>query len=110
MSTFFFERVPGLSPRVEIAPHGIRDPAQRHWANVVHRMGGGRVANPYPAEFFPWWRRQLIAIDDYPYAGIFFCGDPDMPLPPVVAYGDIGNEPQLTLFFELLIFFVFFDI
>ena len=29
MSTFFFERVLGIIPRVDIAPHGVRDPAQR---------------------------------------------------------------------------------
>ena len=34
-STFFFERVPGLSPRVEITPHGSRDPSQLHWENVM---------------------------------------------------------------------------
>ena len=28
LSTFFFERVPGLSPRVDIPPHGVRDPTQ----------------------------------------------------------------------------------
>ena len=28
LSMFFFERVPGLSPRVDISPHGVRDPAQ----------------------------------------------------------------------------------
>ena len=28
LSTFFFERVPGLSPRVDIAPHGVRDLVQ----------------------------------------------------------------------------------
>ena len=28
LSTFFFERVPGLSTRVDIAPHGVRDPSQ----------------------------------------------------------------------------------
>ena len=28
LSMFFFEHVPGLSPRVVIPPHGVRDPAQ----------------------------------------------------------------------------------
>ena len=28
LSTFFFERVLGLSPRVDIAPHGVWDPDQ----------------------------------------------------------------------------------
>ena len=95
LSTFFFERVPGLNPRVYIAPHGVWDPAQRRWANVMCRLEGGRVAyNPYPVEFFPWRWRQIVAIEDYPYAGIDFHRDPNMPLPPRVAYGDIGNESQ----------------
>ena len=97
LSTFFFERVPRLSPRVDIALHGVRDLAQRRWANVMHRLGGARVANPYPTQFFPWWWRQIITIDDYPYAGIYFHGDLDMPLPPGAAYGDIGNESQTHL-------------
>ena len=101
LSTFFFERVPGLSPRVDVPLHGVQDPAQRHWKNVMHRMGGGKVANPYPADFFPWWRREIIAIDDYPYARIDFRGDPHIPLPLGAAYGGIGNESQ-TLFLSFL--------
>ena len=111
LSTFFFERVPALSPIVDIVPHGVRDPAQRRWENVMRRLGRGRVANPYPMDFFPWWRRQIIVIDDYPYATIDFCGDTNMPLPQGAAYGNIGNKSQTHFkIFELLIFFVFFDI
>ena len=91
LSMFFFERVPGLSPRVEIPPHGVQDPAQRRWENFMRRLGGGRVANPYPADFIPWWWRQIAAIDDYPYVGIDFCGDLDMPLSVGEAYGNIGK-------------------
>ena len=60
----------------------------------MRRLGGGRVDKPYPTDFFTWWQRQIIAIDEYPYVGIDFCGDLDMPLPPGEAYGDIGNESQ----------------
>ena len=67
----------------------------------MHRLGGGRVANPYPTDLFPWWQRQIVTIDDYPYAGIDFHGDLDMPLPPRVTYGDIGNKSQ-TLFLSFL--------
>ena len=35
LSAFFFERVPGLSPRVDIAPHGVRDLDQLRWAIVM---------------------------------------------------------------------------
>ena len=48
LSALFFERVLGLSPRFDIAPHGVRDPAQLRWANVMYRLGGGMVASPYP--------------------------------------------------------------
>ena len=74
------------------------------------RLGGGKVSNPYPADLFPWWRRYIIAINDYPYAGIYFREDSDMPLPPRAAYGDIGNESQTLFFkfFELLNFFFVF--
>ena len=98
---FFFKRVLGLSPRVDVPLHVIRDPSQRHWVDAMRRLGGGRVSNPYPADFFLWWRRQIISIGDYPYARIDFRIDPEMPLPPGAAYGDIGNESQ-TLFLSFL--------
>ena len=53
LSTFFFERVLGLSPRVDVTLHGVRDPAQQCWVDAMCRLGGGRVSNPYPADFFP---------------------------------------------------------
>ena len=75
----------------------------------MHILGKGRVSNPYPTDFFPWWRRWIIAIDDYPYAEIDFQGDLDMPLPLGASYGDIGNESQTLFFnfFELLNFLCF---
>ena len=97
LGMFFFDHVLGLSPRVDVPLHGVRYPAQQRWADVMRRLGGGRVSNPYPVDFFPWWRRQIVSIDDYPYAGIDFRGDPDMPLPPGAAYGNIGNESQPSL-------------
>jgi hypothetical protein len=92
LCSFFFERVPGLSPRVEIAPHKLQDPAMSWWINMMRRLGGGRVSNPYNDEFFFWWPQQVIAIEDYPYGGIVYRGDPDMDFPPGYAYGDIGKK------------------
>ena len=31
-------------------------------------------------EFFVWLQRQLIVVEDWPYVGIDFTGDPDLPL------------------------------
>jgi hypothetical protein len=56
----------------------------------MRRQGGGRVPTPYNEDFFYWWQQQIITLDDYPYVGINFKGDPYMPLPPGTTYGDIG--------------------
>jgi hypothetical protein len=45
----------------------------------------------------------VIALDDYPYIGIEFRGDPDMPLPPSSTYGDIC----MIFFLNISLFFVF---
>ena len=97
---------------MDVPLHEVRDLSQQHWADAMHRLGGGRVANPYQTDFFTWCQRQIVSIDGYPYAGIDFRGDSDMPLPPGLAYGDIGNESQPSLFFkffDLLNFLYFLD-
>jgi hypothetical protein len=60
------------------------------WTEVMRWLGGGRVLTPYNDEFFFWCHRQVIDLEDYPYLGIDFRGDPKIPLPPGFTYGDIG--------------------
>jgi hypothetical protein len=42
-------------------------------------------------KFFNWWARQILAIEDYPYDGINFSRDPDMPVPPREERGELGT-------------------
>jgi hypothetical protein len=44
-----------------------------------------------------------MALENHPYAGIDFRGDPNMSLPPFSTYRDIG----MPKFLEYFIFFVF---
>jgi hypothetical protein len=104
LCSFFFERVPGLSPRVEIIPQDRMIQTMSRWTDVMRWLGGGRVPTPYNDELFFWWRRQVIAIDDYPYVGIDYRGDPDMPRPLGSAYSDIG----IIFFFFYISFFLCF--
>jgi hypothetical protein len=62
------------------------------------------VSTPYNDKFFFWWRRQIIALDYYPYAGIDFRGDTDMPLPPGASYGTIGKTFLHISFFCTFVF------
>jgi hypothetical protein len=89
---------------VEILPREPHDPSMAWWIKVMRRQGGGRVSTPYHDDFFLWWRRQVIALDDYPYAGINFRGDPDMLLPLGVTYSDIGNKFLNISFFGIFVF------
>jgi hypothetical protein len=73
------------------------------WTEVMRQQGGGRVPTPYNDGFFYWWRRQVIALDDYPYTGINFRGDPDMPLSPGTTYRGIG----MSKFFKYFNFLYF---
>lgn len=58
-------------------------------------------------EFFIWLRRHLIVIQDWPYAGTSFMGDPDLPLPEGEEWEEeLGMNSLILMFF---IFFVFFN-
>ena len=46
-------------------------------------------------------------IEDYPYAGIDFSRDPEMPVPPGEALGEIGKSPLVLFLFAYVIFMSF---
>ena len=55
-------------------------------------------------EFFVWLWFQLIVVEDWPYAGTEFMGDPDLPLP---EGEDWDEELGVTLFY-FYFFMIFF--
>lgn len=71
-------------------------------------LGGGDVPRmTFDDEFFTWWDQKIIAVDDYPYAGMDFGGDPDLVLPPNATWGDRGNN--FLSFNQFLRFFCFLN-
>lgn len=50
------------------------------WSGLLVRLGGGR--QPHVSEdFFSRLDQDILVVDDYGYAGIDFCNDPDLVLP-----------------------------
>ena len=49
----------------------------------VELMGwhAGQSTFLFSTALFPWFRQQIVAIDEYAYAGVNFGGDPDLALP-----------------------------
>jgi hypothetical protein len=105
---FFFERVPSFSPRMTVRGHLVTFPAVCRWETLLPRQGGGRTVESFNDDFFAWLSRQILAIEDYPYAGIDFSRDPSMPVPPGEVRGEIGKSlPVQFLFFAYVIFMSF---
>jgi hypothetical protein len=88
----------------QIRGHVASLPAVCIWAALLPRQGGGRTIEAFDDNFFDWWSRQILAIEDYPYVGINFSRDPDMPVPPGVERGEIG----MFVFQSYLIFISFY--
>lgn len=55
-------------------------------------------------EFFRWLYRQLIMVEDWPYARNNFTGEPDLPLPEREEW----DEELAMISFLILCFMIFF--
>jgi hypothetical protein len=95
LCSFFFERVLSFSPRVVVRGHQASLPAVCRWAVLLPRQGGGRTNESFDDDFFAWLSRQIPVIEDYPYAGIDFSRDPEIPVPPGEVRGEMGKSPPL---------------
>jgi len=101
--SFFLERIPLFQiQRAVVADPFPQEPRMARWAALMPRGGGGQEMSWHP-EFFIWLRRQLIVIQDWPYAGTNFMGDPDLPLPEGEEW-----EEELGMNSLILMFFIFF--
>ena len=90
--TFFFEKIPGLRPKVISSISSPRDPRIAQWVDLLKRLGGSEVPRTtWDDEFFQWWGEKIIAVEDYPYAGMDFRGDLDLIIPPGMAWGTVGK-------------------
>jgi hypothetical protein len=69
------------------------------------RQGGGNLGDPWDNTFFYWWSDQVVAIEDYPYTGIDYHNNQEMPIPPNSSYKDIG----IKYFLNYLIFIFYIN-
>ena len=70
-------------------------------------VGRGRVKFGDP--FFRWLWDQMLMVEDYSYAGTYFTGDLDLPLPPGGKWGDIGKKQETLKMENVFMFYIFYD-
>jgi hypothetical protein len=80
---------------------GPRDPRMLRWCQLMARHVA-RLIVWYDDLFFEWLRGQVLMIEDYAYAGLDFCGDPDLALPEDAQWGDLSRK--YTDFYLLNVF------
>jgi len=78
--SFIYERVPSLSPRETLWGHVASFLAVCRWETLFPQQGGWRTIEAFDFKFFDWWARKIPTIEDYPYNGIKFSRDPNMPI------------------------------
>ena len=81
-----------MRPQVIFTELRDRDPRMLMWVEVMAHISGGRAKVKFEAAFFCWLQDQILMIKDYSYAGTYFRGDLDLPLPPGAQWGYIGKK------------------
>ena len=52
------------------------------WGEMMRRRGGGDVGRFFTDELYMQWLQLPLALEDFPYRGMDYTGDPDAPRPP----------------------------
>ena len=63
-----------------------------HWVALMARHSEGGEIVHFPLTYFHWLECQLFVIEDFPYAGMDFHGNRDMPLPPRAQWDESGKK------------------
>ena len=79
LCAFFFEKLPTLRPHRAVQDSGLRELRIYIWCQMMIHKGGGRVGHFFTEELLEQWLQLLVVIEEYPYAGMDFQGDPEMP-------------------------------
>jgi hypothetical protein len=103
LCSFFFERMPSFSPREVVQGHQASLPTICRWVVLLPQEGGGRTNESFDENFFSWLSRQISVIEDYPYVGIDFSIDPEIPIPLGEERGEMGKFASFVFFFLLTI-------
>ena len=81
-----------MSPAIPLHVRYPRQPRLSRCGDIFLRQGGGDIVHRmYDDDFYTWWERQVLALEQFPYAGMDFRGDPDLVLPPGGVWGEIGK-------------------
>ena len=66
------------------------------WVALIARHSEGREIVQFPSTYFRLLEHRIFVIEDFPYAGMDFHGDREIPLPPGAQWDESGKKYFLT--------------
>jgi hypothetical protein len=83
------------------------EPRMEWWTTISPRLGNEPLAFRFSANFFAWWRRQLVVIEDFPYVGVDFRGSANLVLPKGIHRDASGTKYHNLVTIFYLFFYIF---
>jgi hypothetical protein len=96
-----------MQPHIALITQLTTDPRMERWTSLSPRLGNELDFN-FTVDFFAWWRRKLISIEDFPYVGVDFRGSVDLVLPESIDWDVSGMKPNLVMYFLFFILYYFY--
>jgi hypothetical protein len=96
-----------MQPQVALIACPATEPQMERWTSLSPRLGNEPSTFRFTTDFFTWWRRQLVVIEDFPYAGVDFRGSADLVLPEGIQWDVSGTKLNLVMYFCFYILYCF---
>jgi hypothetical protein len=71
----------------------VDEPRMEHWTSLSPRLGTNSEFK-FIGDFFAWLRCQLIVIEDFLYAGVYFWGSMELVLLDGMDWDVLGMKPK----------------
>jgi hypothetical protein len=105
--SFFLEWVPLMQPQISLIEHPISEPRMERWTSLSPQLGNEPSYFYFTVNFFSWWRRNIVTVEDYPYVGMDFRGSEYLVFPEGAQLNASGKFQSVTF---QKVFLIFYDI
>jgi hypothetical protein len=106
--SFFMERIPQMQPQIALAVRPVDEPRMERWTSLSPRLVSESEFH-FTGDFFAWLRRQVLWIEDFPYADVDFRRSMDLILPDGEDWDESGKRSNHILSpVSFCVFYIFF--
>jgi hypothetical protein len=95
-----------MQPQIALIARQTTEQHMEKWTSLSPRLGTNTEFK-FTADFFAWWRRNLIVIEDFPYAEVDFWGSVDLVLLEGIEWDVSGTKTKPCHVFFFIYFILF---